>query len=101
MAYVNNHHEPEPIIVDSKIVLDLTIPYDFNCYYTGGELANDRIKLVPFVVSPLPYISTASLLKQSRSPPSLQGRSLISSKMHHRPSHTCPTAHGRRLTTFS
>lgn len=51
MAFVNNYHEPEPVTVDSKVVLDPTIPYDFNCYYTGGELGNDRIKLVPFVVS--------------------------------------------------
>jgi hypothetical protein len=51
MASVNNYHEPGPVTVDSKIVLDLTIPYDLNCYYTGGELGNDRIKLIPFVVS--------------------------------------------------
>ena len=51
MAFVNNYHEPEPVAVDPKVVLDPTIPYDFNCYYTGGELRNDRVKLVPFVVS--------------------------------------------------
>ena len=51
MASVNKYHEPEPVTVDSKVVLDPTIPYDFNCYYTGRELKNDRIKLVPFVVS--------------------------------------------------
>ena len=51
MAFVNNYHEPEPVTVDYKVVLDPAIPYDFNCYYTGGELGNDRVKLVPFVVS--------------------------------------------------
>jgi len=59
MAFVNNHHKPEPVAVDSKVVLDPTIPYDLNCYYTGGELKNDRIKLVPFVVSRPPCVSTA------------------------------------------
>jgi len=61
MASVNKYHEPEPVTVDSKVVLDPTIPYDFNCYYTGGEIKNDRIKLIPFVVS-RPLIHLQSIL---------------------------------------
>ena len=63
MAFVNNYHEPEPVTVDPKVVLDSAIPYDFNCYYMGGELGNDRVKLVPFVVSRLRCISDVIPLK--------------------------------------
>lgn len=63
MAFVNNYHEPEPVTVDPKVVLDPTIPYDFNCYYMGGELGNDRVKLVPFIVSRPRCISDVIPLK--------------------------------------